>query len=393
MPTFRVHDHRLQLKRANHLKKAISSSSHLELLIEVDEHQKDKAAARWEKLGVLTNVYQFIPYISVACESREAASVIDAVSKGYAEIRAFSRGIEASSTFSFPKISKSRSIRENLWNLSNVGAYEARKISTGAGIRVGIIDTGIEYSHPELIYNFENVKGYDFIEKNDNPVDRNGHGTHVAGIAAGQVYGIAIESTLYAIRVLDENGSGSESNVIAGIEWSLENRIDIANMSLGSPVASSAFEDICYVAAQKGLVLVAAAGNDGGEFAIYPAAFGEPVISVAAVDRYNRHADFSNTFIANDVSAPGVSITSSYINGSYATLDGTSMATPHVTGSIALALPLLKNNNIFDLVDRTSQDIGRDREVFGAGLVRADLMVNELVKGHSLVDMIKRIVW
>ncbi|MBI2142679.1 S8 family serine peptidase [Candidatus Woesearchaeota archaeon] len=254
------------------------------------------------------------------------------------------------------------------------------------------MDTGVEYFHTELSHSFGRVKGYDVIEDSDNPADRNGHGTHVAGTCAGLNYGVAIGSNLYAVRVLDENGSGIESNLIAGVEWCIKNGMHIVNMSLGSPVASSAFEEICYAAAEKGVILVAAAGNNGGEFAMYPAAFGDPVIAVAAVDRYNRHADFSNIFMTNDISAPGVEIPSSYIGGSYASLSGTSMASPHVAGSIALALPLVRNQDIYGLLDSTAENIGNDGDVFGAGLVRADGMVKELLNGNRFPAALKAIV-
>ncbi|MBI2574564.1 S8 family peptidase [Candidatus Woesearchaeota archaeon] len=391
---YRAERQRLELRRRELLRRSVSAgrgSGGLELIVEVEGRRKEKAARSLEQLGKLTHVFDFIPYMSVQCGAKDAQMLAgsgNSLSSGYAELRAMFRKIEVASDFSVPKpksvrkFAKSAVAKGGVWNLENIGAYAAREHSSGEGVNIAVIDTGIEYNHPEVERRFGSVKGYDVIEGNDNPADRNGHGTHVAGIFSGQNYGIAIRSTLYAVRVLDENGSGSESDIIAGIEWCITNGIHVANLSLGSPVASSGFEAICYAAADKGLILVAAAGNNGGEFAMYPAAFGDPVIAVAAVDRYNRHADFSNSFFTNDVSAPGVGITSSYIGGSYATLDGTSMASPHVAGAV---------------VASAAENIGNERAVFGAGLVRADRMVEELLQPaygrHRLLEAIKTIVW
>ncbi|PIN72951.1 hypothetical protein COV21_00590, partial [Candidatus Woesearchaeota archaeon CG10_big_fil_rev_8_21_14_0_10_45_5] len=154
--------------------------------------------------------------------------------------------------------------------------------------------------------------GYDFVEKTGNPMDRSGHGTHVAGTAAGSYCGIARASRLYAIRVLDEDGSGSEADVMKGIEWALKSNIQIVNMSLGSPEYSEAFKEMCYYASSQGMIICAAAGNDGEPTYNYPSSF-EPVISVAAVDKRNKHAYFSNINDLVDISAPGVDIISSYM--------------------------------------------------------------------------------
>ncbi len=389
----------LEVKRTKFLQRSLSDSrksrGSLELIVEVEKKKLDKAAARIRSFATITHVFDFIPYISFECGARDAEGIVKALTRGYSEIRSLFGRVEASAEFAIPeprRVKVARAQSEELWNLSNIGAYAARQHSTGEGVKLAVIDTGIEYFHPEVKRNFGSVKGYDFVEGSDDPVDRNGHGTHVAGICAGLNYGVAIDSTLYAVRVLDANGSGSESDIIAGIEWCIKNGIHVANMSLGSPVASSAFEEICYVAAGKGLILVAAAGNDGGEFAMYPAAFGDPVVAVAAVDRYNRHADFSNIFSTNDVSGPGVDIPSSYIGGSYATFSGTSMASPHVAGAVALALPLIKNRDIYGLVDSTAEVIGSERDVFGAGLVRADGMVEKLLQRNRLPAALKAII-
>ncbi len=396
MVSYRVHYYRLEQARRNLFNKSIAEKrkcgGSLELIVGFESKKQKQTLSNLSGIGKINRIFEFIPYASFSCSAKEAENISSGKTRGYSELKGLLRKIEISSTFSIPHSKKARN-KEAIWNLENIGAYEAWNYSTGDGVKIAVIDTGVDYNHPEVSSNFENTKGYDFVRNNDKPMDRNGHGTHVAGICAGSNYGVAPECSIYAVRVLDENGSGSESNVIAGIEWALKNKMDIANLSLGSPVASSAFEDICYLAWKQGLVIVAAAGNNGGEFAMYPAAFGEPVVAVAAVDRYNEHADFSNIFITNDVSAPGVRITSSYLNGSYATLDGTSMATPHVSGSVALALPFLGNYDIFDVLENSCENIGSERDVYGAGLVRPDKMLESLQERKGLFEIVKSIVW
>ena len=376
----------LERARETHLDESLKSTS-LDLIVEAIG-RKDKIATELSRFGKVTNVYDFIPYISVHCNSKDALALVISQSRGNRYLRSQLGSIDAASSFTIPKPSHRKAMDDDNWNLENIGAYEAQKISIGEGVRVGIIDTGIEYNHPEVAASFDDVKGYDFVKDDENPVDENGHGTHVAGIVAGQNYGVAPGATLYAIRVLDSNGSGSEKDVISGIEWAIKNELDIINMSLGSPVASSAFERICSYAASMGMLICAAAGNDGGEYANYPAAFGDSVIAVAAVDRYNRHAYFSNIFDTNDISAPGVDIVSSVLNGGYESLSGTSMASPHVAGALALALPVFEGENIYDFLAESAQPLG-ERDVFGSGLVRCDKLVGE----QSLMNIIKSILW
>ena len=385
MVSIKTAKYRLQRQREALLQKALTQKNKTELLIECYSPRAVKELAR---LGTITHEYGNIPYLGIELEPKDAAALV----KGkYPGVLRLLKKIEAQSTFKIPGTARSKSL--NQWNLENIGAYKAHEYGDGQGVSVGIIDTGVEYTHAEISGNFGKDKGYDFVKSDPDPMDKNGHGTHVAGIISGTTYGVAPGATLYALRVLDENGSGKESNVIAAVDYAINKHMDVANLSLGSNMASSAFEEICYAAYEKGLILVAAAGNDGGEYPSYPAAFGEPVVAVAAVDRYNEHAYFSNTYITNDVSAPGVSITSSYLNGSHATLDGTSMATPHVTGSIAISIPFFRHGSVDDLIDSTAQKIGDgDRETYGAGLIRADKMAEKLSSG-GLLEKILQMAW
>jgi len=285
--------------------------------------------------------------------------------------------------------------KERLWNLENIGAYKAHKSSTGNGVKIAIIDTGIDYNHNELSRNFTRKKGYNFIKDNDDPFDDYGHGTHVAGIAAGKNCGVAPDATLYAVKVLDSNGSGSDATVAAGIEWALLNNTDIASMSLGGPTASRALEDMCRIASQKGLLLVAAAGNDGYG-PEYPAAFGDCVIAVAAVDRNNKHADFSNIWETNDISAPGVGIYSCYPGGEYRVWDGTSMSQPHIPGALGLMVSKTRKPNLAEeIMYETAEELEYNGKydkkwVFGAGLVRVDNMLEKAFYKRKINEIPKR---
>lgn len=270
----------------------------------------------------------------------------------------------------------------SLWNLEDIRSDTANKTTKGQGINLGIIDTGIDYSHKELKKRFNNSKGYDFVDNNSDPMDENGHGTHVAGIAAGSSTGVAPSATLYAVRVLNRFGVGSEANIIYAIEWCINNGIDVINMSLGSSYRSILEEEACRAALQKGILIAAAAGNSGYG-PNYPAAI-DGVTAVAAVDRNNEHANFSNIWGTNDVSAPGVEIYSCYPDG-YKKLSGTSMACPHIAGVAALGFSLsnLSNKRLEAIIKETAEKIGDTddpdyEDIYGSGLVRADNVVRYL---------------
>lgn len=283
----------------------------------------------------------------------------------------------------------------DLWNLDVIGANEAMEYADGSGVKIAIIDSGVDYTHPDLADRFGHDKGYDFINNDSLPMDENGHGTHVAGTVAGSKTGIARNSRLYSLRVLDREGYGSELDVIRAINYAIEKGYDIVNMSLGSPFPSSGLEIICNSAYKQGVSLVAAAGNEGfGES--YPASYGESVIAVAAVDSDLKHAQFSNICKTNDISAPGVDVASTFLGGTYEVFSGTSMATPHVTGSLALFSSLNHDSSPAlreDVLKRFSQVLENSSEydpswVFGAGLVRAD----EIVKHAENFKKIGRIL-
>lgn len=211
--------------------------------------------------------------------------------------------------------------------------------NTADPIKVGVIDTGISKSHPDLKTNIKG--GVNIINPLKSWDDDNGHGSHVAGIIAALnnsvgVVGTGPASDLYAVKVLDRNGSGFLSNVISGIQWSVAHGMKVVNMSLGTSFDIQSMRDAVKAAHDAGVVVVAAAGNSGGSV-IFPAAYPE-AIAVSATDQNNQLASFSSRGPEIDLAAPGVNILSTYKGTNYAILSGTSMATPHVTGSAALVL-------------------------------------------------------
>jgi len=233
---------------------------------------------------------------------------------------------------------------KNSWGVERIGCKAVHDLNIrGSGVKVAVIDTGIDYTHEELAGNY--VGGYDFVFADDDPFDDswNSHGTHVAGIiAAGEngfgVVGVAPEASLYAVKVLDGAGFGSLSNIIAGIQWAVDNNMDIANISIAGDY-SQALQEACDAACNEGLLLVAAAGNTYGNVVTYPAAY-DSVIAVTCTDKADQSAYFSPLGPQVELAAPALLICSTSENGGYAELSGTSQAAPHVTGTAALMISL-----------------------------------------------------
>lgn len=211
---------------------------------------------------------------------------------------------------------------------------------TGAGVDAYIIDCGILLSHTD--FNGRAITGYDAITPGGSAIDGNGHGTHVAGTVGGSAYGLAKNVQLIAVRVLDNNGSGSYSQVIAGIDWVTGNHTTkpaVANMSLGGG-ASTALDAAVRNSIADGITYCIAAGNNGLLASKYSPARVTEAITVGATDITDVFASWSNYGSIVDICAPGVSITSAWCTSTTATntISGTSMATPHVAGAVALYL-------------------------------------------------------
>ena len=261
----------------------------------------------------------------------------------------------------------------------------------GTGVRVAVVDTGIDYLHPDLMANY--AGGYDFVNNDSDPKDDHGHGTHVSGTIAAVrngvgVLGAAPETDLFALKVLGASGSGSWSGILSALDWCAINGIAVANFSLGSPSYPGTTVEAGFDNASKaGVLVVAAAGNSGAgaDTVNYPGKF-VSVVAVGSTDRTDQASFFSSTGPDVELAAPGSSIYSTTMGGGYGTLSGTSMATPHVSGVAALVISAgiadkngdgMINDDIRRLLQVTAQDlgaVGRD-PVFGFGLVDAEAAV------------------
>ena len=213
--------------------------------------------------------------------------------------------------------------------LSNSYTYT----SNGQGVTAYIIDTGIDPSHP----NFGSRAAVAYDALGGNGIDCHGHGTHVAGTIGSAAYGVAKRVQLRGVRVLDCNGSGSFADVLEGIDWVAANSPgpSVANMSLGGGF-SAAVNNATANLSNSGVAVAVAAGNSGSDACTYSPASTPQAITAAASDSADRSASFTNHGSCVDLYAPGVSITSTYLNGGTAVLSGTSMASPHVAGVAAI---------------------------------------------------------
>ena len=267
------------------------------------------------------------------------------------------------------------------WGVSSIEAPIVHLQTEGIGVKVAVIDTGIDYTHPDLAV----AGGYSAISYTNSYYDDNGHGTHVAGTVAAAdndigVIGVAPQVNLYAVKALDSVGSGYVSDIVEGIEWSISNGIKIINMSLGSSADSKTLHDACDRAYAGGILLVAAAGNSGTSDATqdnvsYPARYSS-VIAVSATVSSNQRPSFSSTGPDIELAAPGFNIYSTLPGGLYGNESGTSMASPHVAGTAALVWamnPTMTNEQVRQRLDATAIDLGtagKDNQ-FGYGLVDA----------------------
>jgi major intracellular serine protease len=263
----------------------------------------------------------------------------------------------------------------------------------GKGITVAVLDTGCDTDHPDLIdriiggYNFTKDDGGDSLKFEDY----NGHGTHVAGTIAATlnnsgVVGVAPEANLLILKVLGKNGSGKYDWIIKAIQYAIDQKVDIISMSLGGPNDVKALHDVIIEAVDQNILVVCAAGNDGDgkdstdEF-VYPGFYNE-VISVGAVNLERKSSGFTNSNNQVDLVAPGEKIISTYLNGTFATLSGTSMATPHVSGALAL-LKVISNSaferdltvpELYSQLIKRTVPLGNSPNIEGNGLVYLTLL-------------------
>lgn len=272
------------------------------------------------------------------------------------------------------------------WGLASIMAPYVWTLTKGEGVKVAILDTGVDFNHPDLK---PNIIEYTNFTSSTSALDRQGHGTHCAGIVGATdngsgVVGVAPSVQLYCAKVLDDSGYGDFDVTIKGIQWAIDKKVDIISMSLGSKVEPpQEYHTAIKQAKEAGIIIVAAAGNDHAEVS-WPARYDE-TISVAAMDEKFDPAFYSNFGVANTVIAPGSDILSTYKDGGYAILSGTSMATPMMAGAVALYISYqrkLGNQPTFDSVYQALMkgtvdlgDRGKD-QFYGYGLINMVKMLS-----------------
>ncbi len=331
--------------------------------------------------GKVKAKFQIVPAVSATIPERAAAAIRKAKGVVAVEPDGVIEGHELSKT----------------WGVSRIGcgpvhagtfAENAQPI-LGTGVKVAVVDSGIDYTHPDLMMNY--AGGYDFANNDTDPYDDQGHGTHVAGTIAALrngtgAVGASPEASLYALKVLKGDGTGSWSWIISSLDWCVKNGISVANFSLGSGShPGSTVENAFKNAAASGLLMIASAGNAGAgtDTVGYPAKF-PGVIAVASTTSSDQRSSFSSTGPTVEIAAPGSSIYSTLAGGGYGYMSGTSMASPHVAGVAALIIAAGISDSNGDgkiaeevrlILQVSAQDlgaVGADNE-FGHGLVNAEL--------------------
>jgi len=285
------------------------------------------------------------------------------------------------------------------WGVRLLGAPDVWKLNQGEGVSIAVLDTGCDFKHQDLSTNiiFKKNKpiGFNAVKNNNDIIDKQSHGTHCAGIIAAAkngvgIIGVAPKAKIIPIKVLNDDGAGEIEWIIAGINWCIENakiyNIKILSMSLGATLGDIRLKNALITAKEKGLITICAAGNEGNfEDLGYPARYAEDklCIAVGAIKSNKKITDFSNTgkgMTKMGIVAPGFNVLSCIPNNKYAVFSGTSMAAPHISGLLALAVskhlkfggqtPINNLDDAFEHIRRISVDlgvIGADK-IYGVGV-------------------------
>ena len=273
--------------------------------------------------------------------------------------------------------------QELTWGVDRIEADLAWSETNGTMINVAVLDTGADLDHPDLT---DNIKGnFSALNPHKSAEDDNGHGTHVSGIIAAAnntigIIGAAPQINLYVVKVLGSDNTGNLSDILDGMQWCIDNHMQVVNMSFGATSTVQSLADAVEAMHAAGIVQVAAAGNNGtsGGAMLYPARYPE-TIAVSSVDVNGNLAVTSSYGPEVDLAAPGVSIYSTYLDAGYIYKNGTSMATPHVTASAALVLsvfPALTPDEVKTKLKSSAEDLGLPADEQGAGLVRPDIAIH-----------------
>ncbi|MGF9891315.1 S8 family peptidase [Priestia megaterium] len=303
-------------------------------------------------------------------------------------------------------IKSSSNFKPSLDEKQYIGLFKADKFRNndiystyrGKGVKIGVLDTGIDFNHDDL-----DVKGGTApVDKNEgtNYMDFVGHGTFVAGIIASKKTGIAPDAEVYAIKSISDSGDGSWSNIIRGIEWAINNNMDILNMSVGTTEYSRGLEEAINKAYKKGIFIVAPAGNNGydnNSNVTYPAKF-KHVFAVGSINISGERSEFSSVGNEIDTMAPGEEIYSTSLDNSYDYNSGTSMSSPYVAGAVALiksANPNLTNDEISYIFVNNSVKYGRHFE-YGNGILNiTSALKSSLAKNKkpAILQTYQKIHW
>jgi subtilisin family serine protease len=299
-----------------------------------------------------------------------------------------------------PALAAPDPLRSQQWGLDTIQADAAHATSTGSGAIVAVVDSGVLTTHEDLAGRL--LPGYDFVDNDADPndtssdpnVEPTGHGTHVTGIVAADagnglgIEGVAPGAKVLPIRVLDASGSATGATVAKGIDYAVAHHADVINLSLGGDAISTVlggdeeFTAAVQRALDKGVVVIAAAGNETTPFCEQPAVTG-PLLCIGAIDRRETRSFYSSS---GDLVAPGGSsaggpdedILSTFVDGKYIDMAGTSQATPHVSGVAALLVSLgLHGKAVTDRILATARDAGiaGPDDVYGAGILDAKAAV------------------
>ncbi len=342
----------------------------------------DKDIDRSDWVGILSGcrgyVVKELPLVNgllVLVDEDEATDVQSLASSRSGVLRV-DDDIDISMVFEVGRLAWGPRLVENTpWGITRINLAGVDR--TGRGVKVGVLDTGVDSGHPDI---GRNVKGgMNTISGTASARDDNGHGTHVSGTIAALrngvgVVGVAPDASVYSVKVLDSRGSGKLSNLVQGMEWCVSQQIKVVNLSLSASKENQTFREVVVAARRAGITMVCAAGNSGPSpnSVGYPARYIE-TIAVAAIDDRDSVPNFSSRGREIAVSAPGVDVLSTWPGRRYRKSSGTSMAAPHVTGAVALMLeadPALTPSEVKSILQSTSVPLaGAGPDEQGAGVI------------------------
>ena len=262
------------------------------------------------------------------------------------------------------------------WGVADVCAPKLWRKTKGAHVRIGVVDTGVDYEHPDIRDALHT--GVNIINRHLSAADDNGHGTHIAGTIAASstagkintgIYGVAPKARIFPVKAFDKDGSAYVSDIILAIHWCIANKINIINMSFGMSEYSPSLYQAVKAAYRRNVIIVASSGNNGHENAVdYPAKMPH-TIAVGAINKRKKVAAFSNQGMEVDIYAPGEAIYSTWPGYRYNELNGTSMAAAHVSGVLALLLsrkPGLTYTQIKKIIVGTAVPLTKEQRHAGA---------------------------